>query len=320
MVFCKIDQSLINLINKYAKGKQVVDIGCGEGLLGSMRPNTISIDLLPHEHEFITDIIHINVINFPFNRQHFPVFIRPCHGSFVEAGLETFKDIVSGCLYISNPDNLENDIDTLIYNPVMDKTWIGEEGERVFYLNFNEENGNKEKYYRIVMGDFAKGIDKDQLNYQSSWRTKGYRWDRDVWINSVGGMCPISKNDIILEECEADSFDDLDWSHTYLNDPTQKSGWIAPDGIFYGCESQDHIVCAQLVLRKDIDVLEKEGYVHLYIDGTYSCETYLTENQNQRLIDMGIKTDKDSTMNISDPSYLGKDWEVAKRFMPHDGD
>ena len=47
-------------------------------------------------------------------------------------------------------------------------------------------------------------------------------------------------------------------------DNTKTTGWIAPDGTFYGCSTQDHSLVAQYVFNSDERSLERAGYVKIY--------------------------------------------------------
>ena len=136
MIFCQIDQELINIIKKYADGRIIVDVGCGDGLLGSLIKDIISIDLYFRDTELIDNIIHMDAVQFPFNGEKtLPVFIRPCHGHFVDSILQSHKNNLKDCLYISMPHNIEYDIDEE-FNIQQVEDWIGKDGERVFHIIF----------------------------------------------------------------------------------------------------------------------------------------------------------------------------------------
>jgi hypothetical protein len=85
MIFCKVNKGLIDLIEEQAGDRYIIDVGCGQGLLGSMLPGIISIDLLPdYDNALIRDIVMADAAKFPMNDKCFPVFLRPCHGFFAE--------------------------------------------------------------------------------------------------------------------------------------------------------------------------------------------------------------------------------------------
>lgn len=139
MIFCKIDNELINIIKKYAGKRAIVDVGCGDGLLGSMLEDVISIDIFPRETALIYNIIGIDAVDFPFSKPFFPIFIRPCHGHFVYSVMHEHKYNVDNFLYISMPHNLENDIDLDEFNADQVEDWIGQDGEKVYLITIKEE-------------------------------------------------------------------------------------------------------------------------------------------------------------------------------------
>jgi hypothetical protein len=139
MIFCKIDNELISIIKKYAGRRGIVDVGCGDGLLGSMLEGVISIDFMPRESALIYDIIEMDAVNFPFNKPLFPVFIRPCHGHFVSRIMDEHKYNVEDFLYVSMPHNLERDVDLDVFNAEQVEDWTDEDGEKVYLLTLKEE-------------------------------------------------------------------------------------------------------------------------------------------------------------------------------------
>jgi hypothetical protein len=139
MIFCQIGNELINIIKKYADGRIIVDCGCGDGLLGSLIREVISIDLFPRDTALINDIMYFDVREFPFKENMMPVFIRPCHSQlFVDATLRKIKEdkLVKDCLYISMPHNLEIDIDIEKFQTKQVEDWIGGDGEKIYLITF----------------------------------------------------------------------------------------------------------------------------------------------------------------------------------------
>jgi hypothetical protein len=62
---------------------------------------------------------------------------------------------------------------------------------------------------------------------------------------------------------EANDWKDLNWKGTKLWDNTVKTGWLAPDGTFYGCKTELHITQAKIVHKKSESQLEQEGFVKI---------------------------------------------------------
>lgn len=74
-----------------------------------------------------------------------------------------------------------------------------------------------------------------------------------------------SPNDIIIE---ADGWDDVPLED-FLCDDTAITGWIAPDGKFYGCDPMDHDLIASRVLHSSEEDLEEKGYVKIFRNPGY---------------------------------------------------
>lgn len=71
----------------------------------------------------------------------------------------------------------------------------------------------------------------------------------------------------VVEHTYADSWDDLDWKKTcyYVQDGT--SGWLSPEGEFWGCKYGGHSNLARRVLKKDYAEIEQQGWIHVDEDG-----------------------------------------------------
>lgn len=83
-------------------------------------------------------------------------------------------------------------------------------------------------------------------------------------------------------------------------DDSMITGWIAPDGTFFGCSSQDHADFAEYVLGHDEFTLEKNGYCKIFenpvrlriedpdlLQYSYYCR-FLTSAQQDVLEQKGI--------------------------------
>lgn len=62
---------------------------------------------------------------------------------------------------------------------------------------------------------------------------------------------------------EADSWEFLDWKGTDLWSNQYKTGWLAPNGKFYGCDYKFHSMSANLVHHKTESEMEKAGYMKI---------------------------------------------------------
>ncbi len=136
-VFCQIDESLVQIIREEANGRRIIDCGAGRGLLGDMMSteDVVSIDIVEQDNP---RVLLEDSRGFPFSETTMPVFIRPCHSlEFVEETLMNCYRIVDSAIYISNPENVEDDLGIfgklafLVHNE-----WEGTDGEKVYRVPF----------------------------------------------------------------------------------------------------------------------------------------------------------------------------------------
>lgn len=95
----------------------------------------------------------------------------------------------------------------------------------------------------------------------SWWKIEGERL-----INPVGGHTYAEFHQII-ETCEAESWNQLDWNKTKLNakDSSLRTGWLSPEGRFTPCSSRDHDDTAILLLQRSVGELEEEGWIRIVL-------------------------------------------------------
>ena len=65
------------------------------------------------------------------------------------------------------------------------------------------------------------------------------------------------------EVVQADSLYDLDWKNTDLWCDKFTTGWVAPDGTYYGCNYHQHDKQAQFIHKKTERELEQLGYIKI---------------------------------------------------------
>lgn len=117
------------------------------------------------------------------------------------------------------------------------------------------------------------------LEYNDGTRCDNGWWkiDGDRLYNFRGGWhCYTpSPNDIIIE---ADSWDDVPMN--YLLNDSAITGWIAPDGTFYGCDAEEHELIAERVLKMSETMLEDQGYVKIFRNPGYLIYTMRQKGYN----------------------------------------
>lgn len=98
----------------------------------------------------------------------------------------------------------------------------------------------------------------------------GPHWRRkvnDKIFNSAGGYCLLSDATTVLDEVEAEDWEDLDYSRTDLvvNTPADSmEGWLSPDGRFHPVQYGQHDVYAYYVLKQEVYTLEQTGWVRCH--------------------------------------------------------
>ena len=65
------------------------------------------------------------------------------------------------------------------------------------------------------------------------------------------------------ETCQAKSLDELDWNTSTILNDTYKTGWLSPEGKFFGCNAYNHRKQAQIVHKKSETDLEEEGWIRI---------------------------------------------------------
>ena len=121
-----------------------------------------------------------------------------------------------------------------------------------------------------------------------------------------------SPNDIIIE---ADSWDDIPMD--YLLDDNAITGWVAPDGKFYGCDSEEHELIAERVLKMSETMLEDQGYVKIFRNPGYliytmrqqgyDISTYEFVGARTRLTDAQRITLEHKGFDVDSGKFLGSE-------------
>lgn len=88
-----------------------------------------------------------------------------------------------------------------------------------------------------------------------------WEYEDGICYNRFGGHHDYKEHPL-SEFFTADSWDDV-LKYT-IRDDTQITGWLAPDGTFYGCSPMDHMALEDHVLQRDATELEDEGWIKIY--------------------------------------------------------
>lgn len=82
-----------------------------------------------------------------------------------------------------------------------------------------------------------------------------------------------------IQGCEitqAETKEELDWNDTIILNNKLRTGWLSPEGRFYGCKEYQHGMQAKIIHNKDEFSLEKEGWIRINYDYDDDREKFLT--------------------------------------------
>lgn len=266
-------------LKDYTKNRVIIDCGAGVGRLGSlMAGSVLSIDI--HEREETESaVILADATKFDFPEGAVVIFARPCHGSWVGKAAGRALNRGATVLYIGLQKNLIVDLPDLGAPQKEVFVDAGEAGEVV-----------------IEIKPFGSKTSPNLPTFVLKQDYMGNYWWEDggaFWINSAGGRCHKSKNDVILQTVQS-AFEDLDWTITSYVEPDSKTGWLSPDGKYWGCSTQNHRSVADLVLKSSSEKLLDQGWVKvngINAPGGAFCDFFnekpLNDIQRKFLIDNG---------------------------------
>lgn len=260
LVFFDPTPDAVKQIVKIAGNKLVVDCGCGTGhLVGIMHKNgvqAIGIDLYERENSLKVNMFYHDASVFQFKKQHLAIIARPNRGEWIRKTIRLANENGADILYIGIEDHLEEDIEGLNFVKIMDS--CGREDESMWLLKaYKEKTMNK---YFLVQWFIHGNGSCPPVKLGPSWFEDG----GNEWTSDCGSFMLKREDDVIVSSVEAESFEELDYSLTSLNQPDSKAGWLDRNGKFYGCDSTKHDLYAYCILHQSVAQLECEGWVRIY--------------------------------------------------------
>lgn len=152
-------------------------------------------------------------------------------------------------------------------------------------------------------------------------KLKNWWWEYDETLprscttlyNYAGGKT----SDIDIEGMEtatAEAFSDLNWYGTEVYDNKYKTGWLSPEGKFYGCDYRRHSAQAKFVHNKSECDLEDAGWVKI------SYRLYYNKDGTQHLEAMFFAKNKtiyptNGQLNYIKTHYQGKEKEEILGYL-----
>lgn len=176
MIFCKVDQPLVDILHTLAKGRRIIDLGAGECLFESMYRKSypddgvLSVELYPehYKHFFIPrdNIVRFYAEQMQFTANDLPIFIRPCHSQqFVPAALKNMENMVSEAIYISHKRNMIIDIPEEYTWEKVDG-WVGkDDDEEIFIIRLYGEKWHptKREWWMVKLANWDEAIKLERI-------------------------------------------------------------------------------------------------------------------------------------------------------------
>jgi hypothetical protein len=198
MIFCKVDEALLDILHKVANGRRIIDLGAGECLFESMYrkkypdAGILSVELYPehYDHFFIprSNIVRFFAERMEVTTNDLPIFIRPCHSqSFVPATLKHIEFDVPEAIYISNKRNIIMDIpEEYTYETVGD--WRGkDDDEQIFRIRLYGEPyvATEKDWWMVKLDGWEKPTKMERIE----------RYGDFHFVNTKGGGFPCKAAD-----------------------------------------------------------------------------------------------------------------------------
>jgi len=264
MVFFEPSGVFVDWLVRLAGRREVVDCGCGTGELVrrvvEAGGKAIGLDVADREGQ-VVDVVPIDATAFPFTSRHVAVLARPSRGEWIREVIEKAHEAGADVVYVGLPKHHAEDVGDLEgVECVM--TDAGRDGESVYLLRGGREMGKT----RFVLLKWMKGFCGPGTFMGPCWFEDGV----SRWVNHSGGGFEKSPDkEEIVDECHAEDIFELDWTRTTYNRPDSEIGWLAPDGRWHGCGSQDHDFVAEMILKMPTREAEK---THVRVDGPRCVE------------------------------------------------
>jgi len=266
--FFSPNDKFLEFLQKYKKGRTILEVGCGTAPIARRLKGVIPIDLFSQEGQPFNTII-IDAAKFPFGCSHLVVMARPCHNDWTEKTIEAATSAGTEVLYVGLEENIEQDL-----SPETNFTRLRSTDKEHIILSIKPPS--KMKTFVLLKTD-----------YFTAWMEDTKGWYR----NTAGGGQPKDRCDgEVIETQEAEDFHDLDWTKTDLARKNGESqhGWVTPDGTFWACDYMAHDRVIDLWFKKEVGVVEAAGWARVS-GSTITCQKSLTEAQAKTLAKKGLE-------------------------------
>lgn len=279
MKFFEPNEKFLEAIKPYIRHRIVVDCGCGDGqvfdLLKENNINAIAVDLMNQTER--ADIIKGDALKY-VTKGVLPLVCRPCAGDWY---FDIFKKAKVG-LFVMKPEHYERDARFLKeegHTLKLLAKGVGKDGEWVYYIgdDMQEDDSYNFALVKIPCWDGPWWVEDKGDSY---------------WHNYSGGRTPKGPKDEVYERVTTTGdFESLDWSKTNMIDNKKESGWLSPNGDFYGCDYMEHDRVATLYFHSSPDALMKLGWMRIAGRDSWWKEREVTPQQEFWLYSNSYETD-----------------------------
>lgn len=101
------------------------------------------------------------------------------------------------------------------------------------------------------------------VKYKNMWYQVKERLDENKAVLLSVREKTMTVNIDGLETCHADDFSTLDWNNTCIYSDSYETGWLSPNGEFYGCDFEHHNIQAKYIHNCYECDMERNGFIKL---------------------------------------------------------
>lgn len=226
--------------------KKFTDMGCGNARLTRMMREKgfecKAVDLYTRDNAEVDDVQEVDYQTLNFGEDDCLLFARPSHDGACNKFLSGKWNVYATRFYIGLEKNVEDDLLGLEYEQVAED--VGCDGEHIWRVWGRKEHLNQ--YFLI---------------HSRYWLEPGWmKQEKGYWRNDNGGGFNIGGEEI-LDSKYMPSADALGVPKETLCREDTDSGWIAPDGEWFGAAYAEHDIVMYSVIGISVARGEKIGFI-----------------------------------------------------------
>lgn len=255
-IFFEPNKSFVNLmLSDWFRYRKIVEFGAGIGHLGKILSNKgldiTCYDLLPREeYEFpvaIQDATKYYPEGYYEGCDTLAIVARPSHGGWVGKAFLNILHSSGNCIYVGLEKNIKGDLGDRLVTRLLQEN-VGSEGENAW----------------LVLGLISE-VENWYLIQPEFWNEPSWVRDGgDKWHQGEGPAYFPKNDEKILDVIQAAHKEQIPAIHENLLSDTVKSGWITPDGRWFGCPSNNHDTVIHEIFGIRVGRAEELGFIRCY--------------------------------------------------------